>query len=118
MNKESYIGTATNRKETEGWFVGEFMSGLLHSDSVGIAYKVLHPGDSGKLHTHSKSTEYTIVIEGEYPVKVGGREIVLKAGDFMVIPANTSLEWQIPMGGKPATVIIIRSPAINDKILL
>ena len=118
MSKDFHVGRVADHKETSGWLVGEFMNGLLHSNSVGIAYKVLNPGDSGELHTHSKSTEYTIVIDGEYPVRVGGKDIVLKPGDFMVIPTDTSLEWQIPSKGKSVTVIIIRSPAVNDKVVI
>lgn len=115
MKEKFHVGNVSGHGKTKGWLVGEFMEELLHSDSVGIAYKVLNPGDFVELHHHDRSTEYIIVITGEYPVKVGGKNIVLKQGDFIVIPPFISLEWRLPTESNPVTVVVVRSPAVNDK---
>ena len=62
------------------------------------------------------STEYNFIIEGEIRGDVGGEEILLRAGDFIIIRPGVVINLQKEIR-KPTKGITIKVPGIeNDEI--
>lgn len=107
-------------KELKGWLVGQFFpdrSPFQDSD-VEIYCKVLPVGYIGdKLHVHPVGKEYLVMAEGKMRMRIGGEEVLLKKGDYIVIPSNVPDKVLEVL--EPTTMFGVRCPSVpNNKTLL
>jgi quercetin dioxygenase-like cupin family protein len=72
------------------------------------------PGSILKMHYHQYSDEITYCIKGQAVMNVSGKELVLKAGDLMYIPALTRHESEVT-GNETLQLISIFTPPFNGK---
>lgn len=67
-----------------------------------------------KMHYHQYSDEITYCIKGQAVMNVSGKELVMKAGDLMYIPALT-LHGSEVTGNETLQLISIFSPPFDGK---
>jgi quercetin dioxygenase-like cupin family protein len=60
----------------------------IHGDSTTFGYVDLKKGSIVKLHHHVHE-QITYILEGELEMEIGAEKMVLKRGNFYVIPSNT-----------------------------
>jgi len=113
------VGKVDDFAKTKGWFFGHFaQEPLLQSDDVEVAWqdtsnKKVSPRDK---HLHTKSVEINIVVSGKIDLTINGEQFSLQKGDFYVIWPETivaNVETS-----EDTTIIVVRSPSVNDKVNL
>jgi mannose-6-phosphate isomerase-like protein (cupin superfamily) len=67
---------------------------------------------SVKLHTHSKPNEFIYIVGGSANIQLGTTKTVVKAGDFIFIPAGTP--HAIQSIGAPIQAIAFESPKMPN----
>ncbi len=67
-----------------------------------------------KMHYHQYSDEITYCIKGQAVMNVSGKELVMKAGDLMYIPALTLHESEVT-GNETLQLISIFTPPFDGK---
>ncbi|MCK4781665.1 cupin domain-containing protein [Candidatus Parcubacteria bacterium] len=119
-NKKFYIGSyQKNAKKRRGWIVGHFMSGLCKTDRVEIKYWRFKKGEVVKKEykTQCCSVEVTIILQGKIDGEVDGREINLKAGEYIIIPPGVANAFPVNVY-EDVEGLTIKSPSIpEDKII-
>ena len=96
----------------KGWFVGNFSSSILRTDTFEVALKRYHSGDCEQKHVHRVATEITLVVEGTILMNgvsiATGQAIRLDPGEPCAFSAVTD-----------ATTIVIKTPStLNDKFFV
>ena len=71
-----------------------------------------YPGDQAPPHVHHGSDEAFCVLDGRLEVLVGAERRVLKAGDFVVVPAGTTHTFAT-VGDDPASVLAVMTPEVD-----
>lgn len=119
-NKGKYkIGHVSDFAKTKGWFFGHFADDpLLQSDDVEIAWQKISRKNASvdDKHLHEKSVEINIVVSGEVKVSINGEKYILHKGDCYIIWPETVVEDVET--GENTEIIIVRSPSVNDKVVL
>jgi len=72
------------------------------------------PGSILKMHYHQYSDEITYCIKGQAIINVSGKELVMKAGDLMYIPA-LMLHGSEVTGNETLQLILIFAPPFDGK---
>lgn len=72
------------------------------------------PGSILKMHYNQYSDEITYCIKGQAVMNVSGKELVMKAGDLMYIPALMPHESKVT-GNETLQLISIFAPPFNGK---
>lgn len=72
------------------------------------------PGSILKMHYHQYSDEITYCIKGQAVMNVSGKELVMKAGDLMYIPALMPHGSEVT-GNETLQLISIFAPPFNGK---
>lgn len=119
-NKGKYkVGKVADFEKGKGWFFGQFADdALLQSDSVEVAWqkipnKTASPEDK---HLHKSSVEINIIISGEVRITINGEKQVLHKGEFYVIwPETIVADVET---SEDTELIVVRSPSVNDKVML
>ena len=60
------------------------------SERHSVAYAVIKPGKSSRLHKHTISEESYYILRGRAHMRVGDEEAILEPGQSVLIPAETS----------------------------
>ncbi|MGI0020786.1 MAG: cupin domain-containing protein [Nitrososphaera sp.] len=83
------------------------------SEGAYTLIEMTHPPDAGPaLHVHPKAAEAYYVLEGEYSIRYGEKQILAKAGDFVFIPKGVPHNYRSgPQGGR----VLVVSPADLEK---
>ncbi|MBI2202009.1 MAG: cupin domain-containing protein [Armatimonadetes bacterium] len=71
----------------------------------------LEPGSVVPAHTHPHE-QMGVVLEGEFHMRVGGEERLLKPGDVYLVPSN--MEHSVTVGATRAQVADLFSPPRED----
>jgi quercetin dioxygenase-like cupin family protein len=67
-----------------------------------------------KLHKHVNHTEQVVILEGEGTMQLGGKNIFVKKGDIIFIPANTVHSLSVE-SLDPMKVLSTQSPYFDGK---
>jgi quercetin dioxygenase-like cupin family protein len=106
--------------ERRGWLVGHFLpeGDAFRDENVEFYYKTFKKGDpADKAHFHPQGRDYLIVLEGSARLRFDGEDVILKKGDYAVLPANTREEVIEVI--EDFTVVGVRYPSIpNNKVFL
>ena len=98
MSKPYYVGYYREdglNGPNRGWIVGKFMDELPRkNNSVEIKYWEYKVGETDHPMKESSIIECTIILKGKIKAVINGDELVLKAGEYVVvepgIPNNTA----------------------------
>jgi quercetin dioxygenase-like cupin family protein len=69
------------------------------------------PGFNTGDHIHSQIEEIFYVVEGEFKIRAGDRVLRAKPGDFVLVPPGVPHGFANPVGGGPAKMVLLISPA-------
>lgn len=88
----------------------------VHSDSSQSAF-IIWVKEEVKSHFHANHTEFIYILAGEAEMRLGDSLLVVKAGDFFIIPPGTVHSVKVT-GDIPLKVISIQTPEFkgNDRI--
>jgi quercetin dioxygenase-like cupin family protein len=100
MKSTFYYGNFTHdglHGQNHGWIMGKFMeAGPRSTDDLEIKYWEYPKGPADHGYKSSATIEVTFILKGATRAEVDGEEIVLNAGDYVIIqpgtPNNTVLE--------------------------
>ena len=83
------------------------------SEGAYTLIEMTRPPDAGPaLHVHPRAAEAYYVLEGEYSICYGEKEILAKVGDYVFIPKGAPHNYRSgPQGGK----VLVVSPAGLEK---
>lgn len=68
-----------------------------------------------KMHFHQEHTESVIILEGSATMLLGGKELEVKKGDYILIPKQTPHAVTKVHGRKPLKVLSIQAPYFDGK---
>ena len=95
------------------WLFGSHLRILAGAAETGGRYDLVEGRFAAGLetppHRHSAYSEHVYVLEGSFTVRLIGREVVLRAGDDLVIPAGEPHAVAAPDG--PARGLVVASPS-------
>jgi len=91
---------------------------LLFSDSLCSSYCIIIKSEV-RAHKHLKHSEHVLVISGEGVLKLGEKETLIKPGDVVFIPKNTT-HSVIVKGKHPLKVVSIQAPYFDgeDRVMM
>lgn len=112
--KNYYVGTAAedgSNGPNRGWIVGSFMDDAIRkTDDVEIKYWTFPIGETSHDTKVSTVIEITLILSGVVRGEIDGEPVVMRAGQYMVIPAG--IENNVPMEVlQPASGITIKAPS-------
>lgn len=97
-------GNAFEEQERNGWIYGNFMpEGLAKDDRAEIKIAELDNTFTSEPHYNKTSTKIDIIWEGSAIWQAEGKDVEMKAGDYLIIP--------------PKTVVCIKK-VISDKLIV
>jgi len=114
MNEKYYIGDYREdglNEPNRGWIVGKFKETVPRkNDAVEIKYWEFDVGATDHPLKESSIIECTFVLSGKTKGTIAGNEILLKAGDYVVIQPGTpnNLVAEIL---EPATGLTVKAPS-------
>lgn len=115
-----FVGNAADFSSTRGYILGFFMGdkgySKLQSDAAEFAIMDLPAINEAPPHFHKKSVELTYCLKGGLRLLLGNnsREVSIRAGDFMTIPAGVPL--QNPENDPETQIAVVKAPSVpNDK---
>jgi len=97
---------------TKGWFVGDFVPGVLHTSACEVAIKHYKAGDHEAAHVHRIATEVTAIVAGR--VRMQGAE--WSAGDILTIEPGEATDFEALTDC--VTVVVKLPSAPGDKYVL
>ncbi|MEC5385971.1 cupin domain-containing protein [Uliginosibacterium sp. H3] len=80
-----------SRDNAEHYTWGEGCDGwhLLKSDALSVIEERVPPGKSESRHLHMNAQQCFYIVEGEAAIEMAGQEVLLSAGQSLVVPART-----------------------------
>lgn len=97
---------------TRGWFVGDFSPVAFSTDQFEVGVKRYSRGTSETRHTHFKTTEITLILNGR--CKMNGR--IVNEGDIVVIDPGLSCDFVAL--DDCVTVVARDGTAVGDKTVI
>lgn len=94
-----------------GWFVGNFEPTAYKTDLFEVSYKIHPKGENWDHHYHHTVTEINLLINGK--MNLQGKE--LSSGDIFIL---NPYEIANPIFLEDCYIICVKTPSINDKILV
>lgn len=90
----------------------------IYSDSAATSF-IIHVKKEVVLHKHAEHTEQVYILEGTGKMRLGNEWILIKPGDYIVIPENTP-HAVIVTSETPLKVLSIQTPIFDgtDRILI
>lgn len=90
----------------------------IYSDSAATSF-IIHIKKEVVLHKHAEHTEQVYILEGTGKMRLGDEWILIKPGDYIVIPKNTP-HAVIVTSETPLKVLSIQTPMFDgtDRILI
>jgi quercetin dioxygenase-like cupin family protein len=96
------------------WLFGTRLSVLADQANTGGRYDLVEgwfpPAVQTPPHRHAAYSEQLFVLEGEFTVWAGGRKVVLRPGDDLLIPAGTA-HAVAATGDGPGRALVVASPS-------
>ena len=100
--------------KNSSWLLGTRLSVLADQANTGGRYDLIEgwfsPGTRTPPHRHSAYAEQLYVLDGEFTVWAGGRKVVLRPGDDLLIPAGTA-HVVAATGDGPGRALLVASPS-------
>ena len=85
---------------------------VFSGDGATLAFTTLDPGHTARPHSHPHE-QIVYVLAGEVLFVVGDEEVVLHAGDMLVVPPGVE-HWAETLGEVPALDLSIFSPRRDE----
>ncbi len=85
----------------------KYLGALAGSERLYVNVDYLKPGaKSAKYHSHSKQEEFFLVLKGAGTLRLSGKKLRVKAGDFVAKPGGRGLCHQFINTGRGVLVIL------------
>jgi mannose-6-phosphate isomerase-like protein (cupin superfamily) len=81
-----------------------------------LAEEVTPPGGGLPLHLHHHEDEAMYILEGEYAIQAGDRQIRATAGSFVFLPRGTPNGYR-NVGSKPGRFLHVTSPGGFERLV-
>jgi hypothetical protein len=94
-----------------GWFVGNFEPSAFKTENFEVSYKKHYKGEKWDIHYHHTVTEINLLIRGK--LKMQGK--ILEVGDIFLLEPY---EIADPIFLEDCDIICVKTPSMNDKIIL
>lgn len=96
----------------EGWLIGRFRPGFRKTKKVEIKFKEFRKGrDTGHRRKYQKSAvECTFILKGRISGEIDGRKVILRKGDYVVIPPGVPSNFPTKILRK-AEVLTVKVPS-------
>lgn len=85
---------------------------VFSGDGATLAFTTLEPGHTARPHSHSHE-QIVYVIAGELLFVVGDEEVVVRAGDMLVVPPGVE-HWAETLGDEPALDLSVFTPRRDE----
>jgi quercetin dioxygenase-like cupin family protein len=85
--------------------------------ALAVVDTVVEPGNGPPEHEHDDADESFYVLEGEFWVRAGGKEFVLRVGDYAFVPRGTLHIWKNSTE-KQARMLRIYTPGGHEKFFI
>ena len=113
--------TRRTHSAAELTFLGARCRILADSESTDGSYGLIDmievpAGDMPPLHIHHTQEEGFLLLEGELSLFLPGREIALKAGEFVLAPRGVPHTYQV--GDAPARFLVVSLPGGFERFVL
>ena len=96
------------------WLIGARLCVLAGPADSGGRYDLIEgsfsPGVQVPPHRHRRYSEQLYVLDGEFTVWAGGRKVVLRPGDDLIIPTGTA-HAVAATGSGPGRALVVASPS-------
>jgi quercetin dioxygenase-like cupin family protein len=103
-----------NAMKNSSWLFGTRLSVLADQANTGGRYDLVEgwfpTGAQNPPHLHRRHSEQIYVLDGEFTVWTGGRKVVLRPGDDLLIPAGTAHAVHVT-GDGPGRALVVVSPS-------
>lgn len=100
----------------EGLNTTEVRAGVRRSvfsgEGATLAFTTLEPGHTARPHSHPHE-QIVYVLAGELLFVVGDEEVVVRAGDMLVVPPGVE-HWAETLGDEPALDLSVFSPRRDE----
>jgi len=116
LNKGYYIGSVEEAASKKGWLIGSFLkkNNPCFTEAVEVGWKELDTKTKIAKHIHKLATEITVIIKGSTTEIINGQQLVLKAGNYVIIHPFTPAETLHAEEG--TIVLVIKTPSVpGDK---
>lgn len=117
-NGKYFFGKYKSANKHKGWFIGSFLdkNNPCSTDKIEVLYREHKKGDTDELHFHKLKIEVVIILKGKIRFNVNGKDIILRAGDFLFLDINNIVSSEFL---EPTKIFVIHSPSIpNDKTVV
>ena len=115
--EESEIKSTDPRKD-KWWFVGHFMpEGYRKTKAVGLKYWRFNKGEEASHEPKNGeplSTEFDLILSGRVHGVIAGMDIILSAGEYVIIPPNTPSNLILKVLEEPVIGLTIKAPSDPD----
>lgn len=95
----------------DGWFVGDFSPTAFSSKNFEVNYRVHPKGQIWDAHYHTTVTEINLLISGRMQIQ---DQLIVSGDIFIIYP----LEIADPIFLEECSIICVKTPSLNDKVLL
>jgi quercetin dioxygenase-like cupin family protein len=85
---------------------------VFSGENATLAFTTLHPGHTARPHSHPHE-QIVYVISGELRFVVGDEEVIVTAGDMLVVPPGVE-HWAQTLSDEPALDLSIFSPRRDE----
>ena len=116
FEEEAQIESETPRKD-KWWFVGHFMPYEDHrtTKAMGLKYWKFNKGEESshkpKTLGEPVATECDMIFQGKVRGNIGGEQITLSAGEYVIIPPNTPSNLIEEVLEEPLVGLTIKAPS-------
>lgn len=81
-----------------------------HADGVSVLEITMPFGDSPPLHLHHHSDEIFTICEGVIRFRIGGDEVIGRAGDLLIAPAGVPHSFRVESADGARVLVTTRGP--------
>ena len=106
------------REKAEHYVWGEQCDGwrLVYNQALSIIEERMPPATSERLHRHAQAQQFFYILEGEAEVICDGRDIALKAGQGIHIPAGVPHRIRNHSAGDLRFLVTSEPNTRNDRV--
>jgi mannose-6-phosphate isomerase-like protein (cupin superfamily) len=114
----NYVRLKLGRIRNTGWAVGSSFPKTAgrHSDFIQLGCNVVNRPWHDKLHLHTHSEEWYVVLKGKLIIEVNGRELGIGPREILGVRAN--VPHRVIGGRGPIEEFSLRMPSVEDKKLV
>jgi mannose-6-phosphate isomerase-like protein (cupin superfamily) len=92
---------------TGGWFLGNFLPTLQHTEDFEVAIKRYKSGDKEESHHHKIATEYTVITSGVAKMN----ENIISEDEIVIIEPGESVSFEAITD---VCTVVVKTPSVKE----